>query len=301
MALWLLIDVSYICHRAFHAMGELSHEGVKTGVLYGFFREVADTADLVGADHLAFCCDVGHVYRSGIYPAYKEARRTKVLTDEEKEARNERNRQITLLRLKYLPQCGYRNIFAQDGYEADDMIAAACAALPEGDEACIVSADQDLWQLLSARVWVWNPASKTALTYEGFKRAWGIDPALWPHVKAWAGCTSDGIEGLPGIGDKTAALYLAGKLRCRKGGGIYKRGVRVADCTCRACAIAGGLAIHNRNIMLTRLPAPGTERPVWREDEVTPARRDAVFEKLGFKSLLSPRAAGVRPEPRGFV
>jgi hypothetical protein len=40
MSSWILVDTHYLCHRAFHTMGELSHDGEMTGVFFGALREV---------------------------------------------------------------------------------------------------------------------------------------------------------------------------------------------------------------------------------------------------------------------
>jgi len=48
---------------------------------------------------------------------------------------------------------------------------------------------------------------------EKFKEKWyGLQPKQWATVKAVAGCNSDNVKGIPGIGEKTAAQFLTGNL-----------------------------------------------------------------------------------------
>lgn len=280
--MFMVIDVSYLMHRAFHVMGDLAHGGEMTGALFGFFRDIQDLQDLLAVDRIAFACDYGHTYRSELLPSYKEKRHTKERSEEEQEARKELQRQISALRDKWLPMCGYRNVFKQPGVEADDLVAMAVKALPADSEAVIVSADSDLWQLVREGVWCYNPTTRKATTHTSFQRDWGIPPALWPNVKALAGDTSDEIPGIPGIGLKSAAAWYARKLKACAG----KPKKDGSPCKCKRCLIERNLTIHNDNVKLTRIPCPGVDPVHWREDEWTDAKWLVVAERLGFASLV---------------
>ena len=37
---WVLIDVSWLAYRALHAVGDMEHEEIPTGVIYGFFQQL---------------------------------------------------------------------------------------------------------------------------------------------------------------------------------------------------------------------------------------------------------------------
>lgn len=263
-------------HRAWHTTGQLA-----SGALYGFFRDIRDLQDLFDADKIVFAFDHGYTYRLELLPTYKQSRREPKVppTEEEIAARQELSRQIGLLRDKYLPALGYRNVLHQRGYEADDMIAAACIHRPPHTEMVIVSSDGDLLQLLDGTVYIYNPHQKKLITQKSFVAQWGIDPVMWASVKALAGCSSDDIPGIDGIGETYASRYFAGKLK--KESKAYAK-------------IQAGLDVYNRNIQLTRLPAPGVEVPTWKDDDATQARWDAVTEQLGFKSLRDVRRAGAR-------
>jgi len=253
-------------------MGELSHEGVKTGVVYGMFRAIIDLQELHATDRVVWCFDRGHDKRSQIWSQYKANRHKQDEDNETKEARRALRQQLYRLRTNYLPAIGYRNVFWQDGYEADDVIASICQDRPRGEEIVIVASDADLYQLL-IQGWVsmWNPQKKQAVTAESFSREWGIDPTMWSDVKAIAGCSSDNVKGVKGVGEKTAVRFLTGKLK---------------DTTKAFAAIVANRDVWERNLHLTRLPFKGTERFELVDDCLTRDRWNMLMERLGMKSLV---------------
>jgi len=279
MSTHLLIDVSCLAWRSFHAMGDLSYGGVETGVTYGVFRTVLDLMDVYGTSSVAWCFDRGHDKRTVIYPDYKKNRKQPDREPEELEARADLHRQIYRLRTKYLPGVGFKNIFWQDDYEADDVIASICQTLTKQQQAVIVSSDQDLYQLLTPRVSIWNPATQKAITNESFREKWSIDPFLWADVKAIAGCGSDGVPGVVGVGEKTAIKHLCGQLK---------------DTTKAYKSILSSNNLIRRNLRLVRLPMDGIERFELSDDEPSQEAWERVMDELGMRSLRGRRVSRVR-------
>lgn len=265
---YLLFDVNNLCHRAFHTTGSLSHKGIVTGVLFGVFRDILFLQELHQTENIIFCFDSGESIRKSIYPAYK-ANRKPPLTEKEAEAKETLYQQIEKLRTKWLPALGYRNILQDMGYEADDLIASVCVDLHSTDEAVVVSSDQDLYQLLSGRVRIWNPHKKKTITIQSFKKEYGIHPYHWPKVKAIAGCSSDNIKGIKGVGEKTAIKFHLGTLRGTKTWENIMEGNNQIE----------------KNLRLTRLPLFQTPHFSFVKDEVTNDKWYEVLEKLGMKSL----------------
>lgn len=180
--------------------------------------------------------------------------------------------QMKMLRRQYLPTIGYKNIFVQKGYEADDIIASICFNLSMLDKAIIISSDQDLYQLINFQVSSYNPVKKKILTLQGFKEKYGILPHEWKLVKALAGCNTDGVPGVKGIGEKTAIKYLTKNLKA----------------TARAyqsITSKEGLRIFERNMRLVSLPFKVTKVFKLQEDEITQEGWNKVMKKLGMKSL----------------
>lgn len=273
---WLVLDVDFLCHRAFYSTGGLKNNDDPTGVLFGFFRELESLKRQFNSDRFVFCFDHGKLLRESVLAQYKETRKKKKagMTDEEAENYAGMKSQVKKLKLKYLDRLGYKNVFFQDGYEADDVIASVVGnahELPDGDRIIMVSADQDLYQLLNKQVAQWNPNLKTLFTAKAFRQKYGIAPRQWPHVKAIAGCDSDDVRGVPGVGEKTACKYLRKEL----GPGNDKQMM------IEACA-----DVWLPNLDIVRLPYPGI-KPFKPE---AGQRDDKEWEKLclelDFQTLL---------------
>lgn len=271
---WLLLDCNFLCYRAYHAIGDrLTFMDEPTSVVYGFLKDAAALMDEFQTRRVVFAFDRGCGKRRQIDPEYKAGRDQAHADDTEEEQRERREFlfQVRRLRQLYLPKLGYRNVFSEEGYEADDVIASVVEwSLGEEDSAVIVSSDQDLWQLVRERVVCYNPRTRRVVDRDGFVAKWGIEPPLWAHVKALAGCPGDGVVGLRGIGEVTAAKWFRAVLKPTTE--AYRK-------------INEGLHVHNRNLPLVRLPFDGCPVFKLREDEVTPERWQELAERLGMRSL----------------
>lgn len=226
---------------AFHTTGKLEYAGDPTGVLYGMYMKLEAVVSRFGITDMAFCFDSRHSKRKDIYPGYKgeRAKRREEETEEEKERRMGMYQQVRDF-YSLVQQGGSTNVFGATGYEADDVIASICRNLPdEVDEVFILSSDEDLHQLLSGDyIKIIRPHKDRLYTQAMLFDDLGICPAQVASAKAWAGCTSDNIIGLKGIGMKTAAKFLLGK---------YKKPERFTD----------QVETYTQNIALTKLPFPG--------------------------------------------
>ncbi len=264
---WLLLDVSYLAYRAYHAMGsKLSHGDIPTTVIYGVTREIRQLQETFSTDRIAFAFDYGKPYRKTDFPAYKANRNEG--SDEDKAARLAVRNEIDAMRKDYLPSVGFQNILYQKHYEADDVIAKVVQERPTKDFV-IVSSDQDLYQLLSKRVSIYNPAKKELLTLDMFHERYGCAVAQWADVKAMAGCHSDCIPGIKGIGEKTAIEFLTGKLKPGK----------------KFDAIVEGNALWREYVGLTSLPYPGMDKLKLVRDKIDERDWLKLFDKLGMESL----------------
>jgi len=269
----IAVDVSNLAHRAFHTTGELSYEGDGTGVLYGVLRDIIQLGDRFGSNTFAFCFDGGCDFRRRIYSKYKEMRqqRRREADEFEQEARRDLRRQIYRLRTRYLPQVGFQNIFWQEGYEADDVIAWLVGHYTT-DEFVVVSGDHDLLQLLSGdRVIIWSPVAKQVVNEKTFTDTHGVDPSMWSLVKAIAGCNSDEVPGVKGIGEKTAAKYISGTLNTES--------KKYRD-------IVGNHELIARNLKLVELPAEGCGPFELKRDQVTEKDWNKLVMSMCMKSLV---------------
>lgn len=237
----LVIDCNFLCHRAIHTMGALSYEDEKTGVIFGFLMQLLSYAKVFKTNDIIFCWDSKESKRSKIYPEYKANRINNDATDEEIELKKQGYKQFDTLRKEILPDMGFKNVYMQKGYEADDLIATT-VEYHERDFT-IITADQDMYQLLDFAD-MWNPTSKKLYTYDDFVENWGILPEKWIVIKSLAGCSSDNIRGISGVGEKTAAKYLRKELKPTTN--TYKKiKSKVTD-------------LLNVNTQLVKLPFKGT-------------------------------------------
>lgn len=269
---WLILDVNGLCWRSFHSTGGLSYRGTPTGVTYGFLAEVLRLEELFNSNRLVFCFDRGESLRAKLCKEYKYERikKKKEATDHEKEMYDQIRRQITDLRKKYLPAAGFKNVFSQKGYEADDIIASVCNNLQLDDTAVVVSSDKDMFQLISKRVSVWRPKERELWTKDKFIEHYGIKPKSWITVKALSGCKTDEVTGIKGIGEDTAVKYLRGMLK-------------PSYISLQKILSKAGKKILMRNWPLVALPFDGCEDFIPKPDGKIDWR--PIYEKLGIRSL----------------
>lgn len=272
---WLLVDLNNEIHRCWHTTGELSHDGKPTGIAYGVLRDIAFWTNKFQTPDIAFCADAGKPLRLKDRPEYKSTRQKKRQTPEEKAIYSALEQQAQELVFETLPALGYGNVFFSNGYEADDLIASTIEY--NADEAgtvefTIISSDKDLYQLLATDVCIFKPMHKEVYTIRDFNEEWGLSPRRWAKLKAIAGCATDDVVGIKGVGEKTAARYLRGELP------IHHKSYQ---------AIKESEWKINDNLLLTRLPYSGTPAFKLRDNEASPAKWRKVTEKLGMDSLRS--------------
>lgn len=290
---FLLVDTNYLCHRAQYTTGELEHDGAKTGVLFGVYKTIAELQDKFDTDRVIWCFDSKHSYRKRLYRGYKASReaRYELATPAERALIDEFRVQVKTLRKQWLPSTGFKNIFCVPGYEGDDIIAALAPEL-RGlyGEVIIVSVDHDLYQCLNKDISMYNPTKRELYTYGRFVEEWGIEPELWAEAKAIAGCKSDCIEGIEGVGEKTAIKYLTGNLSEKT-----KSYIKITS--------QEGDHIRERNIKLTSLPLDGfpvekVHRLGIRKNKVTKEKWARVCESLGFQTINGLLPLGKRQAAR---
>jgi len=275
MRTWLIVDTPSLAYRAWHTTKGLSFNGVETGVAYGVLKEVKRLQEQFGTPYVVFCFESRFSLRRKLYPDYKRNRRpVKHVLEAVVEGAEDRARvQSGLRRLKadYLPEIGFRNLFSQTGYEADDMIAVVAEQLAmEKERVVIVSPDNDMLQLLNERVSIWSPIKKQLLTADEFETKRGLRPCSWAEVKAMAGCSSDCVPGIRGVGETTATKYLNGTLNPKS---KTAEKIRAAE------------DIVVRNLPLVKLPFEGARIGMLNYELPTVDGWRRVLKRLGIKTI----------------
>lgn len=255
---WVLLDMPNVMARSYYALPPMNRKGHRIEAIYGAMRTIKSLPPLFPKCKMAFCFDSSTSLRERIFPQYKQGR----IKDE---ASNCLWEQKERMRKEILPMLGFANVFCQEGYEADDLIGRLCG---QWKEPCvIISTDQDLYQLLEeGRVSQYDPWKDITVTESLFTSRWKIDPRRWAYAKALAGDTSDNIDGVSGVGLKTAIRYLNGKL------GIGTKAYK---------SICLDKEIYLRNLKLVRLPFEGCDYETARPDSLSSMKWGEVEKKLG--------------------
>ena len=264
----IVFDCSYVAYRSAFGMEELSYNQQKVHVIFDFLRQILKAAEDFKSRDFIFCWDSEHSWRKIYSPTYKLKRGESKLKFDIVDF----HRQLNDLRKMVLPYMGFRNSFHQNGYEGDDTIASV--VLNNDEDFLIASNDEDLFQLLSDRVHLYN--FKRVLDEGTFAQTfYSIQPKDWIQVKAIAGCSGDEVNGIEKVGDITAAKYLAGILP----DGKIKKKIESKE----------GQQIAAFNTPLVRLPYQGPKSLricSLVDDELSWDMFQMIFKQYGFNSFI---------------
>jgi DNA polymerase-1 len=197
-----LVDGSAIFYRAYFAFIRnplINSKGENTSAVYGFLNSLLKIIRDENPDYMAVVFDTkAPTFRHKMYDEYKSTR-----------AKMPEDLVVQLPRIKEATEALNLPSLEMEGYEADDIIATlGKEAEGRGMDVWVVSGDKDLFQLVSAKVKIYNP-QKGALPPEKLDRdgiiaKFGVPPERVVDVLSLMGDTSDNVPGIPGIGPKTA-------------------------------------------------------------------------------------------------
>lgn len=204
MARRLLMDTSSLLYRAFFGLPTSikAPDGMAVNAVHGYLDMTARLIASRRPDQLIHVYDDVFVpaARAEAYPPYKAHR---------PEDPPELPPQFDLLR-ETLEALGETRA-SSAGWEADDAIAALCASAAPEDEVEIVTGDRDLLQLVRDS----GPAVRVLFTIKGvtdlgvFDEAavlakYAVPASRYVDFAILRGDPSDGLPGVPGVGEKTA-------------------------------------------------------------------------------------------------
>lgn len=207
----LIIDCHAILHAVRHAQYHRGDLAVKDwSLIGGFINAINSISYRFGSGNIVFAWDSSSSFRKDRYPFYKDRKSAKIQNEEEKEIDRHHFKQFAIIRDEIIPTIGFVHNHRYEGFEADDIIAAT--VMNNSRSMIIVSSDEDLYQLLDyAPMYIYR--KKALFSAQAFRMAYGIEPKDWWKVKAVAGCSSDCVPGVPGIGETYAIRYLKGELK----------------------------------------------------------------------------------------
>ncbi len=269
-------------YRAFHALPDLrTSQGEPTGALRGVVAMLRRMVEDGKPDYFAVVLDApGKTFRDAIYPQYK-ANRPPMPDDLARQ----------LEPLKALVQAHGWPLLVVEGVEADDVIGTlARRAKAQGIDTLISTSDKDMAQLVEPGITCVNTMSNETLDEAGVMAKLGVRP---DQVLDWLTLTGDAVDNVPGVpkvGPKTAAKWLA----------EYGTLDNVVANAARIGGVAGGNLRQSldwlpqgRRLLTVRTDC---ELPVDPEDlRIGEVDRDALaqlFARYEFKSWLRDMAGG---------
>lgn len=197
----LLVDGSSYLYRAYHAMPDLRNaKGEPTGALYGVISMLRRLLQDYKADYAACVFDAkGKTFRDDLYPLYKGHRPS--MPDELAAQIEPIHRAVAAL--------GWP-VLTVPGVEADDVIGTLANRATREDVCTIVSTgDKDLAQLVNEHVELVNTMTNDRQDVAGVMAKFGVNPDQIVDFLMLTGDAVDNIPGVPKVGPKTAAKWLA--------------------------------------------------------------------------------------------
>ncbi len=197
-----LIDSSVFVFRSYYSMSPdlVDVHGNSNHAVYGFARFLCRFIKQTQPKLIATAFDEALTtsFRNEIYPPYK-ANRDPAPADLIAQFK-QCQKLASLLGV---------SVFADDSYEADDLIGTLHQTYAErGHQICVVSADKDLAQLIRANDWWWDYGKSKPLGFDALTEKFGVRPDQVCDYLALAGDQVDNIPGIKGIGPKTACILL---------------------------------------------------------------------------------------------
>ncbi|MDR2980999.1 MAG: hypothetical protein LBV12_01985 [Puniceicoccales bacterium] len=205
---WLLVDGFNLAFRAFYAMPSLTRpsDGFPVGAIHAWVRILWKLQDQEAPCKIVIFFDKdGSQRHLSLHAEYKANR-----------AETPPELVLQFPELKLISEHFGFCIKEQSGVEADDLIASTAQALSaSGEEVWIASADKDFAQCVNDRVRLLAPpppaqakAGWLRMDAEKVREKFGVTPSQIVDYLSLIGDSVDNIPGLPGVGPKTAAMWL---------------------------------------------------------------------------------------------
>ena len=212
----MLLDTASMYFRAFFGVPEIKAEnGTPVNAVRGLLDFISRLVGDYHPTHLVCCWDNDWrpQWRVDLIPSYKAHRVVAPRPGDQpdiEQVPDPLEIQVPLIRA-VLDAFGIA-VVGVDGYEADDVIGTL--ATDAGMPVDIVTGDRDLFQLVDddAAVRVLYIARGVGrherVTGQVVREKYGVEARQYADFATLRGDTSDGLPGVPGIGDKTAATLL---------------------------------------------------------------------------------------------
>nr|WP_218852740.1 DNA polymerase I [Spelaeicoccus albus] len=203
----MLIDGHSLAYRAFYALPTDNFRtatGQYTNAVYGFTSMLINVLGAEAPTHVAVAFDVSREsFRQTEYAEYKAGRA---------KTPPEFAGQVDLV--QEVLEAMNISVVTKDGYEADDVLATmATQAAEAGLSVLVMSGDRDCLQLSNDKITVLYPkkgvSEMARMTPDAIEDKYGVSPENYRGLAALVGESADNLPGVPGVGPKTAAKWIA--------------------------------------------------------------------------------------------
>jgi 5'-3' exonuclease len=212
----MLLDTASMYFRAFYGVPDsiTAPDGTPVNAVRGLLDFIGRMVGEYHPTHLACCWDNDWrpQWRVDLIPSYKAHRVEYVVSDapDVEQVPDPLEIQVPIIR-EVLAAFGIAVVGA-DGYEADDVIGTL--ATDAGMPVDVVTGDRDLFQLVDDEeqvrvLYIARGVNRhERVTNAVVQEKYGIDGRQYADLAALRGDPSDGLPGVAGIGEKTAATLL---------------------------------------------------------------------------------------------
>ncbi|RKM45065.1 DNA polymerase I [Moraxella catarrhalis] len=196
----ILVDGSYYLFRCFHGLPPLSNsQGLPTNAIRGVLNALNKLIKKYHPTHMAVAFDTkAPTFRHNLSEAYKAHRPP---MDE-----------ALRIQIPYIHEMIEKlgiALIKIDGFEADDIIGTlAYQACQQGHRVIISTGDKDMAQLVNDCVMLEDSFTGKLTDNAGVIEKFGVTSEQIADYLALMGDASDGISGIPKVGQKTAAKLL---------------------------------------------------------------------------------------------
>lgn len=196
----ILVDGSYYLFRCFHGLPPLSNsQGLPTNAIRGVLNALNKLIKKYHPTHMAVAFDTkAPTFRHNLSEAYKAHRPP---MDE-----------ALRIQIPYIHEMIEKlgiALIKIDGFEADDIIGTlAYQACQQGHRVIISTGDKDMAQLVNDCVMLEDSFTGKLTDNAGVIEKFGVTSEQIADYLTLMGDASDGISGIPKVGQKTAAKLL---------------------------------------------------------------------------------------------
>jgi 5'-3' exonuclease len=208
----MLLDTASLYFRAFHGMPDTvtAPDGTPVNAVRGLLDQMTFLVKARKPDSLVACWDNGWrpEFRVYLVPTYKAHR---LSADGYTEVIPEKLQPQIPIIAEVLAACGIARV-GYDGYEADDIIGTLAGRADSPVD--VVTGDRDLFQLVDDRrqiriiYAVGGLRNLTIIDEAAVTAKYDIPGRAYADFAALRGDPSDGLPGVPGVGEKTAAALI---------------------------------------------------------------------------------------------